>query len=69
MIEAPKSLTAVVHVRFHYEEPEAKPVGEGDVEIISRILDRGSELSPDMQEILAKFANYLSELGEKQAES
>jgi len=33
MIESPKSLTAVVHVKFHYEEKEDKPDMESGVEV------------------------------------
>jgi len=62
MIESPKSLTAVVHVKFHYREPEAKPETEGEVEMLSRILNQASEMSPEMQEILVKFADYLNNL-------
>jgi len=35
-------------------------VTEGEVEIISRILDQASELPPNLQEIMIKFADYLS---------
>lgn len=62
MIESPKSLTALVHVRFHYKEPEAKPVGESELELVGRILDRASELSREQQELLLKFAHYLEKL-------
>ena len=59
MIETPKSLTAIVHVRFNYQEPEAKAPDRKEVEILSRILDQSSNLSPEMQEIMVKFADYL----------
>lgn len=59
MIEAPKSLTALVHVKFNYQEPEAKGVSESEVEILSHILDQASNLPTEMQEILVAFANYL----------
>ena len=66
----PKSLTAIVHVRFHYKELETKPVGGGEIEIMSRILDQASELPPKQQEILVKFADYLNKHGKKvEAES
>ena len=65
MIESPKSLTAVVHVRFHYKELETKPIGEGEIEIMSRILDRTSELPPELQEMVVKFTDYLNKHGGK----
>ncbi|MBA7475084.1 hypothetical protein ES707_10450 [subsurface metagenome] len=58
----PKSLTAIVHIKFHYKDLEAGPIAEGEVEIISRILGQASELPPDLQEILVKFAGYLNHL-------
>jgi len=39
MIKSPKSLTAIVHVKFHYKEPETKPVGPGEIEMMARVLD------------------------------
>lgn len=65
MIQSPKSLTATIHVRFHYSEPETKETksNQGQVEIMAQILDRASELDPDLQEMLVKFADYLNRLG------
>jgi len=60
IVSPPKSLTAIVHVKFHYKEIETGQVTEGEVEIISRILDQASELPPNLQEIMIKFADYLS---------
>jgi len=64
-MESPKSLTAVVHVKFHYKEVEAKPVSEADIEMVSRILDQAAGLKPELQEVLVKFAEYLNQLGEE----
>lgn len=64
-MEKPKSLTAIVHVKFHYQELEAKPVTEGEVEVISRILDQSSELPVDLQEVVFRFSEYLSKLNNK----
>ena len=65
IVESPKSLTAVVHVNFHYQEPQVKPVGEGEIEILSRILNQASGLSPEMQEVLVKFADHLGNLKDR----
>ncbi|GAH81942.1 unnamed protein product [marine sediment metagenome] len=64
MIQSPKSLTAVVHVKFHYEETEPKPVSELDVEMVSQILAKASGLEPELQELLIKFAGHLNQVME-----
>jgi hypothetical protein len=69
MITSPKSLTAVVHVNFHYEEEEAKPVSERDIEMISQILTKASGLEPELQNILVKFADYLNQVGTEERQS
>ncbi len=69
MIEGPKSLTAVIHVRFNYKDPEAKSPSEGETQIMGRILDHASELSTEEQELLVKFADYINHLGEKKEQS
>lgn len=61
-MESPKSLTAIVHVNFHYGELEAKPVGQNEIVMMGRILDQASELDPELQKILARFADYLNGL-------
>ena len=64
MIEALKSLTAIVHVRFNYKEKEASAGRgiQGEVELMAKVLDHASELAPEMQKIMVKFANYLGDL-------
>ncbi len=62
MIETPKSLTAVIHVKFNYHESEAKTPDAKEIEILSDILDQASNLSPEMQETVVKFADYLGNL-------
>jgi len=59
MMEVPKSLTALVHVKFNYQESENKGVSEPEVEILSRILNQASDLPREMQEILVAFAGHL----------
>ena len=66
MIKSPKSLTAIIDIKFHYKEPETKPVDQGEIEILAKIFDQGWELEPKKQEILVKFANYLNHLAGKQ---
>ncbi len=65
MIESPKSLTAVIHARFHCREKESKSDTESGVETLSKLLDQVSELDPEYQELLIKFANHLKETRNK----
>lgn len=67
MIVSPKSLTAIVHVKFHYKEPESKLVREDEIEMLGRILDQSSELPIGLQEILVKFVDYLSKQKDEQS--
>lgn len=59
----PKSLTATVHVRFNPKEVEGKSGGPTDIEMMARILDQASEMSPELQNILVKFAESLMKIG------
>jgi len=68
MIQSPKSLTAIVHMRFNYKESLTQPAAEGEIELISNILEQAADLSPDLQATLLQFADYLSRVGQKTAE-
>lgn len=65
MLESPKSLTATVHVRFHYTEPEAKPMSDSQTQMIGKILDQAAEMEPEFQELLLKFTDYLNQQKQK----
>jgi len=65
MMELPKSLTAVVHVRFHYQEEETRPATASQIEMLDSLMNKASGLSPNMQEILVKFASYVRETAKK----
>ena len=58
MFEPPKSLTAVIHIRF--QEPTSKPPAEEELEILNRMMDDANELDPELSEILVQFADYLN---------
>ncbi|KKN86954.1 hypothetical protein LCGC14_0262230 [marine sediment metagenome] len=58
-IEMPKSLTAVVHLRFNYEGIKDKPMGQGELETLNKLMDQAYDLPVDLQEILVKFGTYL----------
>lgn len=57
----PKSLTATIHVRFHYAEDETRPVTDCPIDLVANLLEHVGDLSPDLQELVVKFANYLRE--------
>ena len=61
MMNTPKSLTATIHVRFHYKEPELEKATEGETKVLDELLARVSELAPEHQDLLVKFANYLKD--------
>jgi len=65
MLESPKSLTATIYMRFHYKEPETEAPSQGTTETIGRILDQATEMDPELQELLNKFASYLNEQSQK----
>lgn len=71
-INSLKSLTGVItlpDVRFNFylsfdkkEEPE-NDGAKGDVaREVGQILDRASELSPDLQKLLVEFAEFLAKM-------
>ena len=71
-----KSLTGVLHmpeikVNFHLSFDEREPKGEEakntgeDAKKIGTILDQFSNLSPEIQEIIIEFAEFLEHKAEK----
>jgi len=64
MMETPRSLTAIVHLRFNYDEKDTKgkkdkPIAEGELETLNKLMDQAADLPVDMQEMLVKFGSYL----------
>jgi len=57
-MESPKSLTAVVHVRFHYNQA-GEPPRQGEIEVMGKLLDKASDMDPELQELLVKFADWV----------
>lgn len=63
----PKSLTGVIrlpdaHLHFYLSFDEKAPktgVEGGELKSIGRILMQAEKLSPEMQEVLVKFAEFL----------
>ena len=64
ILQSPKSLTATIHVRFHYkeEEEQQKPPDEDGLQIINRLLDKAAELQPSLQDLLVRFADHLKNI-------
>ena len=64
-----KSLTGVlrmpeIKVNFHLSFDEQEPEGE-EAKKIGRVLDQFSNLSPEMQEVIVEFAEFLEKKAEK----
>ena len=60
MRELPRSLTATVHVMFHYEDGnDSEP---RRVELLSKVLERASELNPELQKMLVDFASHVDKV-------
>jgi len=71
MMGVPKSLTAIVHVRFHYEDVR-RTCGDGEprrAELLSRLVERAADLSPELQKILEEFASQLNEVSNGKGQS
>lgn len=68
MFDSPKSLTATIYVQFHYKEPEGG-IEPGEVELVNKILDQASDMSPEQRELLLAFAGYLNQLGKNEQSS
>ena len=65
MMQSPKSLTATIHVKFHYGKLQAKPEGESQTELLNRILDQASQMEPGLQETVVAFVNFLNSVGDR----
>jgi len=68
-MESPKSLTAVVHVRFNYKEHQDSKIVKSDLEVMSKILDQAAEMPAEHQELMVKFADYLKGISENKVEA
>ena len=60
MVNLPSSLTAIVHMKFQFDEKEKKLVGQAEIQLLDELLDRAGDLDPELQEMLVKFADYVS---------
>jgi hypothetical protein len=67
MMELPESLTAIVHVRFHY----GKGNGNGEercgteprrAELLSKIVEKVSTMSPELQKVFEEFTERVEEV-------
>lgn len=60
----PKSITATIRIEINGNGSQVKG-GNNQVELISRIMSQASELDPECQELLFKFAFFLGKSGKK----
>ncbi len=56
----PSSLTAIVNMRFHYDEKQRKLVGEAEIKLLGELLGRVAKLGSELQELLVTFADHMS---------
>jgi len=59
-LRLPSSMTALVNVRFHYDEENRKLSGEVELQLLDELMGNADRLGPELQEILVKFAQTLS---------
>lgn len=59
MIQSPRSLTAIVHVKFHYGEGISKAPDESQIELLNNLMEKTSSLDPELQRILVGFADQM----------
>jgi len=52
-------------MKFRYDEKERKLVGEAEIQLLDELLGRAGELDPELQELLVKFADYVSKSSTK----
>ncbi len=59
-METPKSLTAIVHVKFHYDDNRSTEPRRA--ELLSRMLEHAVELKPELQQMLVDFASHMDKV-------
>jgi len=47
-------------MKFQFDEKEKKLVGQAEIQLLDELLDRAGDLDPELQEMLVKFADYVS---------
>lgn len=71
MMGMPMSFTAIVHVRFHYEDVK-RTCGHGEprrAELLSRLVETAADLSPELQKVLMEFASQVNEVSNGEGQS
>ena len=58
-MDLPISVTAIVHLKFHFDKESRKIIGEAEIQLIDELMAQASDLDPELQELLLKFANYM----------
>ncbi|KKN43824.1 hypothetical protein LCGC14_0699150 [marine sediment metagenome] len=56
MDKLPRSVTAIVHIRFVSPPEQGKPIGEGETGLLDHLMKQATGLNPEHQEMLVRFA-------------
>ncbi len=59
MDKFPRSVTAVFHLRLILDPEQGKPIGEGETGLLDHLMKQATELNPEHQEMLVRFAGHL----------
>ena len=56
-----------MHMRFHYNEEKGRLLGEAEIRLLDELMGRAAGLEPESQELLVKFADYMSKTSSEKA--
>jgi len=59
-LRLPTSMTALINLKFHYDEETGKLSGEVDLQLLDELIGEAKDLQPDLQEILIRFAQSIN---------
>ena len=59
-LRLPTSMTALINIKFRYDEETRKLSGEVDLQLLDELMGEAKDLQPDLQEILIRFAQSLN---------
>jgi len=59
-LRLPTSMTALINIKFHYDEETRKLSGEVDLQLLDELIGEAKDLQPDLQEILIRFAQSIN---------
>ena len=59
-LKLPTSMTALINIRFHYDESNKSLSGEVELQLLDELMEKAENLAPELQDILLKFASTLN---------